>query len=409
MEYGLIGGKLSHSFSPKIHNLIGGYAYHLKPLNSDDLAGFFRGKNFKGINVTVPYKKAVIPYLHYISPLAKKIGAVNTVVNKGGLLYGYNTDYYGFLYMLKFGEMEVKGKNAYVLGSGGASNTAVAVLNDLGAKVTVISRSGDKNYEYLKAQTDVEIIVNTTPVGTYPNAFESPVNLLNFPNLKGVVDLVYNPSETELIYQAKKIGVKCVNGLSMLVAQAKRAVEIFTEKEISDDCILPVINDIERETKNIILIGMPGAGKSTIGEILALKTGKEFIDTDTVFEEEFSKSAGAYILEKGESAFRKAETDILKRVAVESGKVIATGGGIVTVEENLRYLSANSKVVWLKRDLDKLERKNRPLSKTKTDLENLYKTRKPLYQKASNFSVLVNGNAEKTADEILEILGFIKE
>lgn len=405
MEYGLIGEKLVHSFSPKIHKALANYNYSLCPLSKDAVAEFLRTKNFKGINVTIPYKQTVIEHLDELSNEAKRIGAVNTVKNKNGKLIGYNTDYFGFKYMLESVEMEVRDQVVAVLGTGGASKAVKAVLEDLGAKeIVFISRSGECNYDYLHNRKDVNIIVNSTPVGTYPNVEDCLVDLRVFSNLKGVADLVYNPSITELIYRAKQLGIKCVNGLSMLVAQAKKSAEIFLEKDIDDTVIKGITSSIERQTKNLVLVGMPGVGKTTIGKLIATKTGREFIDSDIAFTEKFNKTPATYILENGEKAFRDSEEEVLKGLLKESGRVIATGGGAVIRDINVKRMKSNSTVVWLKGDIAKLSTTDRPLSSSVEKLAEMLKVRTPMYENASEYSFDVQDDPMPLAEEIIKEL-----
>lgn len=406
MEYGLIGEKLSHSFSRKIHGMLCDYDYALLELSPCAIGGFIESKNFKGLNVTIPYKKTVIQFLDGLGPRAMAVGAVNTIVNDNGKLVGYNTDYYGFTYMVNRAGIAVKDKIAAVLGTGGASNMAALALKDMGAKeVLVISRSGESNYEYLHTRADVNIIVNATPIGTYPNVEGCLVDLDKFPNLSGVLDLVYNPSVTELIFRAKKRGVKCANGLSMLVAQAARASELFTANLIPVEKIESVIERVEALTKNIVLVGMPGCGKTTVGKIVAEKTGREFIDTDVVFNKTYGVTAGEYIEKFGETAFRESEAKIVKEACIGSGKVIATGGGAVKREDNRKYINCNGVCVWIERDLSLLATANRPLSKTPEKLQTLYVERAPLYRQVSDFSVVAEYDAVKTANEIIHKIG----
>lgn len=405
MEYGLIGEKLVHSFSPKIHNLIAPYDYSLCPLNKEAVAEFLRAKNFKGINVTIPYKQTVIAYLDELSNEAKRIGAVNTIKNQNGKLIGYNTDYFGFKYMLKSVEMEIKDQIVAVLGTGGASKAVKAVLEDLCAKeIVFISRNGEYDYNYLHNRTDINIIVNATPVGTYPNVEDCLVDLGKFTSIKGVADLVYNPSVTELIYRAKQLNIKCVNGLSMLVAQAKKSAEIFLEKDIDDGVIQDITLSIERQTKNLVLVGMPGVGKTTIGKLIATKTGRKFVDSDVVFTEKFNKTPATYILENGEKAFRDGEEEVLKELLKESGTVIATGGGAAIRELNVKRMKSNSIVVWLKRDIDKLSTKDRPLSSSPEKLAEMLKVRTPMYDNASDYSFNVQDDAKTLSEKIINEL-----
>ena len=403
MKCGLLGRKLGHSYSPQIHAQLADYSYELFEKEPDELDDFLRNGDFTGINVTVPYKKDVIPFLNEMTPRAKKLGAVNTIVRRDGKLIGHNTDYFGFLTMVRSSGLEVAGKKVLVLGSGGASNTAVAVLEELGAQVLVISRSGENSYENLHLHADAALIVNTTPVGMYPNTGASPVNLDLFPRLEGVLDVVYNPARTQILLDAEQRGLVAVNGLLMLVAQAKEAAEWFAGTQISNDKIPEIHTSLRRQMENIILIGMPGCGKSTIGKKLADTLGKEFIDADQALEVHFGRPITEIIPQDGEPAFRAMETEILQMLGKRSGLIIATGGGCVTQERNYPLLHQNGTIFWLKRDLKKLPTHGRPLSQ-KNKLSELFKVRKPLYEAFADITIDNDGNAEQTIQQILEAL-----
>lgn len=403
MKCGLLGRKLGHSYSPQIHAQLADYPYELFEKEPEELENFLKNGDFSGINVTVPYKKDVIPYLDEMTPRAKKLGAVNTIVRRDGKLIGHNTDYFGFLTMVRSSGLDVKGKKVLVLGSGGASNTAVAVLEELGARVIVISRSGENSYENLHLHADAALIVNTTPVGMYPNTGASPVNLDLYPKLEGVLDVVYNPARTQILLDAEKRGLVAINGLLMLVAQAKEAAEWFSGTAFSDEKIPEIHSTLRRQMENIILIGMPGCGKSTIGKKLAEKLGKEFIDADQALEAHFGRPITDIIPQDGEAAFRAMETEILQILGKKSGLIIATGGGCVTQERNYPLLHQNGTIFWLKRDLQKLPIQGRPLSQ-KNKLSELYEVRKPLYQAFADITIDNDGNAEQTIQQILEAI-----
>ena len=403
MKCGLLGRKLGHSYSPQIHAQLADYSYELFEKEPEELEDFLRNGDFTGINVTVPYKKDVIPFLNEMTPRAKKLGAVNTIVRRDGKLIGHNTDYFGFLTMVRSSGLEVAGKKVLVLGSGGASNTAVAVLEELGAQVLVISRSGKNSYENLHLHADAALIVNTTPVGMYPNTGASPVDLDLFPKLEGVLDVVYNPARTQILLEAEKRGLVAVNGLLMLVAQAQEAAEWFAGTQISNDKIPKIHTTLRRQMENIILIGMPGCGKSTIGRKLAETLGKEFIDADQALEVHFGRPITEIIPQDGEPAFRAMETEILQMLGKRSGLIIATGGGCVTQERNYPLLHQNGTIFWLKRDLEKLPTHGRPLSQ-KNKLSELFKVRKPLYEAFADITIDNDGNAEQTIQQILEAL-----
>ena len=404
METGLLGRKLGHSYSPQIHRHFGDYSYSLFEKEPEDVAEFLKIGNFSAINVTYPYKKTVMPYCK-LSPVAEKIGAVNTIVRQpDGSLLGHNTDYFGFCSMVKRSGLQPAGKKCLVLGSGGASATAVAALEEMGANVVVISRSGENNYENLHRHADAAILCNCTPVGMYPNNGISPIDLDQFPVLEGVLDVIYNPAKTKLLLDAEKRHLVAMNGLWMLVAQAKEASEWFTGKQLPDSCIEAVYQKLRLEMENIVLIGMPGCGKSSIGKALADRLGKSFMDADVELEKHEGKPIAKIIPEDGEILFRKLETNTLKQLGKQSGLVIATGGGCVTREENWPLLRQNGRILWLQRDLNLLPTDGRPLSQTHK-LEDLYAKREPLYQKWADHVIDNNGTESNTIDRIQKILG----
>ena len=385
MKCGLLGRKLAHSYSPEIHAFFGDYDYKLCECEPEELEHFVKNGELGGFNVTIPYKKDVIPMCDELSARAQKIGSVNTIVRKGGRIYGYNTDYDGFLYMVQASGVTIRGKKAIVLGSGGASLTVCAVLNDLGiGELTVISRSGDDNYENISRHYDAQVIVNATPVGMYPNTGSALVDLTKFTACELVLDLIYNPARTALLLQADRLGIAYQNGLGMLVSQAKRASELFCDVLLPDEMIDDITRKLDFKMRNLILIGMPGCGKTTVGTILAEITGREFIDCDAEFEKRFGISAGEDIIKYGEDNFREKESAVIKSLGCLSGKIIATGGGCVTRHENFVPLRQNAHVLWLRRELDKLAIAQRPLS---TDLEKMYIERMPLYGLYSDFQL----------------------
>ena len=414
MKCGLIGKTLKHSYSPQIHSMLGGYTYDLIELKDEvELENFVKNGDYDAYNVTIPYKKAVIKFLDVVSPLAIKIGAVNTVVKKGGKLYGYNTDFWGMKFMLSSAGINLDGKKVMILGSGGTSNTARVVASECGAKeVVIVSRTGDINYQNCYELTDTEVIVNTTPVGMYPDGFNAPIDVEKFNNLTGVADVIYNPSLTKLAYMAKQKGVPTANGLSMLVAQAKYARDLFlgfSNKGFSDDnkIISPVVDDILTKTDNIVLIGMPGSGKSTVGKKLAELTGKKFIDTDEFIVKTTNKSITEIFSSCGEEVFRDLEEQALKTAVNERGAIIATGGGIIKREKNHYLLSSNGKVVWIQRDLFSLSTKDRPLSKSIKDLEKIYLERKDLYRQCADITIVNDKDVNEIAKEIANKCGYL--
>ena len=404
MKCGLLGRKLGHSYSPQIHGLLGDYSYALFEKEPEELASFLKDGDFTGINVTIPYKKDVIPYLDALSPAAQKIGSVNTIVRRAdGSLFGHNSDYFGFVSLVKHSGIAVEGKKVLVLGSGGTSNMVVTALRDLGAAPVVISRSGENNYGNLHLHSDASVIVNATPVGMYPNTGVSPIDLRRFPALTGVLDVIYNPAKTQLLLDAEKLGIPHENGLWMLVAQAKEAAEYFTGKKLPDSCIEKIHGILSRQMKNVVLIGMPGCGKSTIGNLLARKLGRKFVDADEEIIQLAGKSIPEIFAQDGEEIFREWETMALEHLGKQSGLVIATGGGCVTRQRNYPALHQNGSIVWLERDLSLLPTDGRPLSQSNR-LEEMYAVRKPMYEAFADVRVANTRSPENTVTEILSKL-----
>ncbi len=401
MKTGLLGRKLGHSYSPQIHAYLGDYSYDLFEREPEDVEKFLKEGDFSAINVTIPYKKSVMPYCR-MTETAKYMGSVNTIVRQpDGSLLGHNTDYFGFTSMVHKSGLIVKGKKCLVLGSGGASVTAVAVLKEMGAKVVVISRSGDDNYENLHRHGDASVICNCTPVGMYPHNGVSPIDLDLFPNLEGVLDMIYNPARTKLLMDAAERGLVAENGLWMLVAQAKEAAEWFRSEKLPERLIQEVYDKMCRQMENIILIGMPGCGKSTVGRLLAGKLGKTFVDADEELVKTFGVDIPAIFAAEGEAGFREKETAVLEDLGKRAGLVIATGGGCVTQSRNYPLLHQNGTVFWLKRDLNKLPSEGRPLSQ-KTKMEDMYCIRKDLYQQFSDRVVDNNSAPESAVMEIIK-------
>lgn len=405
LKCGLLGEKLGHSYSPQIHSMLADYEYKLFEKSPEELEDFLKSGKFDGLNVTIPYKKAVMPYCAELSPTAAQIGSVNTIVRRsGGSLYGDNTDAFGFENLIVHNGIEVKGKKALVLGTGGASVTAQAVLKNLGAsKVVVISRRGEDNYENIAKHADAEIIANTTPVGMYPNNGKAAVDLAQFPKLSGVLDVVYNPARTALLLQAERLGIPCAGGLYMLVSQAKRSCELFTGKSIPDSEIDRIERVLSHQMQNIVIIGMPGSGKTTVSTMLAEKLGRKIFDTDTMVAEKAGITIPEIFAAQGEAGFRKLETEATAEVGKLSGNIISTGGGVVTVAENYELLHQNGVIVWIERDTNKLARDGRPISLS-SDLNELYAARLPLYDRFADIKADNNGDINDTVNAIMEMI-----
>ena len=405
LEYGLIGEKLGHSFSPAIHRRLADYDYRLVELRPEELGPFLERGDFLGLNVTIPYKKAVIPYCRALTDQARRIGSVNTILRrKDGTLLGHNTDYDGFIWLLRSAGARTEGRKALVLGTGGASLTVRTALEDLGAgEIVHISRTGRDSYENLDRHADARIIVNATPVGMYPNTEASPVELARFPALEGAFDLIYNPARTRFLLQAEKLGLCRKNGLGMLVAQARAAAELFLGRAIPEERVEEITREMEGRTRNLLLIGMPGCGKSTVGALLAQRLGRTLVDTDALVEQAAARTIPEIFARDGEEAFRRLEHEALCRVSRESGLVISAGGGIVTRGENLDPLRENSTVIFLRRELEQLPVEGRPISQS-SDLRELYRRRLPLYEGVCDLSV-ENRRPEEAAEEIIRRQG----
>ncbi len=410
MKCGLLGRKLGHSYSPQIHKFLGDYSYDLFEREPVELDAFFADPPFDAMNVTIPYKETVMKYCSEISDSAKKIGSVNTVVRKNGKYYGDNTDYYGFEFILDSVCKDVKGKKVLIVGNGGAAKTAIAVISDRGGVPVVISHKENTPENMKKHHLDTDIIVNTTPVGMYPKNLESPIVLENYKNVQAVVDVVYNPSKTQILLDAERLGIPCVNGLYMLVAQAEKASAIFKGEASWEVRTSSIVSELELEMKNIVLVGMPGCGKSTIGRKISEKLGRTFKDADDEVLAFSGKTPAEIITNEGETAFRKVETEVLKELCKQSATVVSTGGGCVTVDENFDVIRQNSVVVWVKRPIDKLATNGRPLSKSPEELEKMYVARSPKYKKISNVVVENIGDIEKVVSDVLNsVERFVKE
>ena len=412
MTYGLIGEKLGHSYSKLIHEMLGRYTYDLLSLDNDAFETFVSERRFNGLNITIPYKKKVIPLCDEVSELAAEIGSVNTLYFKEGKLQGTNTDYQGFLYAASAAGIVFKNKKVLILGNGGTSLTARKAVRDSGASdILITTRRGEEgciSYEDLDRHRDVQIIINTTPVGTYPSNGARLISLTDFPACEGVIDVIYNPFATDLLQQAKELGIPHTNGLPMLVAQATAAAEYFLGESGFQDENPRIISALEKQIENIVLIGMPGCGKSTLGKRLAKQTGKSFIDMDS----EIEKKAGITIPEifekYGEAHFRDLEAEVASELGKEKGQIIATGGGVILRPENMKALSQNGRIVFLDRPLEHLATHGRPLSKNLDALKTMYEKRAPLYNKYSQLTVKVGGNKNVNVNTIYTLLGYTK-
>lgn len=404
MRCGLLGEHLTHSYSPQIHALLGDYSYELFEVAPERLGEFLRSGCFDGLNVTIPYKKAVIPYCSGLSEAAKALGSVNTILRRpDGSLYGDNTDVDGFRWMLSLGGGVRPGEKALVLGSGGASQTVQAVLRAAGAEVTVLSRQGENRYSTLPEHKDARLVVNATPVGMYPKNGGRLIDLSVLPDCRCVLDLIYNPARTRLLLDAEARGIRCINGLSMLVAQAKRAAELFTGRVIDDAVCGDILRRLSVQMRNIILIGMPGSGKTTVGSLLARELGRPFLDADAEIEGVAGCPIPEFFRKNGEDAFRVLETRVLAELGKRSGCVIATGGGCVTREENYDLLHQNGTIFWLSRAIGELPVDGRPVSQSR-DLSELFCEREPAYRRFADFGIENEDTPEKAALKIKEEL-----
>ncbi len=418
MRRGLIGEHLGHSYSQRIHETLGGYPYELIEVAPQDLDAWMKNKDFAALNVTIPYKKAVIPYLEELDERARRIGAVNTIVNDHGRLIGKNTDYYGCRFMLEQAGIEIQGRKVILLGNGGAAQAVQAVLEDLGAAaiVKVKRNPSPETLTYEEAYRDhsgAQVIVNTSPVGMFPAQEGIPVELDRFPQLESVADVIYNPHRTRLIVEAQKRGCRTATGLSMLTAQAAEAIEAFIGKPVAPESILRMTAELAREKMNLVLIGMPGCGKSTIARKLAEISGRPAVDIDQRIVERIGIPIRDFFAQQGEARFRQIEAEILAEVTLQTGQIIATGGGIVKDWENVRRLRQSGKVYFLDRSLDQLETDpSRPLSSSREALRQLYDQRINLYQAACDQQIENNGSADQTArrlwqDWLTETTGLI--
>ncbi len=413
MRYGLIGEKLGHSFSKIIHEQLADYSYDLIPLTKEAFPVFMKQREFTAINVTIPYKESVLPYLDSIDPKAAAIGAVNTIVHRGSRLYGYNTDYDGFRSLLGKHKINPKGKKVLILGKGGAAKACVAVMKDLGAKkiLTVYYKENPETISYeacYQNHKDAQIIINTTPVGMYPKTEDSPINLEPFKTLEAVVDVVYNPLRTKFVLDGLSRGVIAVGGLEMLLGQAQCAVEIFQGKKIDEDLMQRLYADLLKERSNLVLIGMSGCGKSTLGKLAAQHLCKNFIDIDEEIVKEVNMPIKEFFAKMGEPAFRALESRMVKKFSALNGYVIATGGGVIKSSENITELKKNGRIFWIKREVSLLESGNgRPLAPDFAAAQRLYNERLPLYTAAAEVICENNTTTEEGLARLLHVYELI--
>ncbi len=411
LKCGLLGEKLGHSYSPRIHAMLGDYAYELYERSPGETEVFLRHGEFDGLNVTIPYKKTAAVLCTRLSPIARRLGSVNTIAVRtqedgSRVLCGDNTDYAGFLGLVRQSMVNPGGRRCLILGSGGASVTVKAVLEDLGAKeVTVISRSGADNYGNLERHADAEILVNTTPVGMYPDNGSSPVDLSLFPKLRAVYDIVYNPARTALMLQAEERGIPVFGGLYMLVAQAEASSRVFTAEDPlnppfdpmrSAAVITKIYQKLLDSQQNLVIIGMPGCGKTTVAKELSAKTGRPVFDSDEEIERRTGKIIPELFAEGGEELFRRIETEVLADLGKKSGIILATGGGCVTRQENYPLLHQNGRIIWIQRDVPLLAKEGRPISMSQ-DINQIYVDRKPLYERFADFTAVNDGTPEACA------------
>ncbi len=408
-KYGLLGRKLVHSYSPLIHRLFGSENYLLAEVEPEDVGHFLCDCDFKGINVTVPYKREAVKYCDKLSETAEKCGSVNTVIKlPDGTLYGDNTDFFGFSYLLDRNGVDVAGKNCAIIGTGGAAYAVFNVLKERKAREIVFVSHKDNNNDYiLNNCSKTEIIINASPVGMFPETDLSPIDLSLFKNAETVVDLIYNPKTTRLMWDAEKSGLKSIGGLLMLVAQAAKSHGLFFEKIISDKIIKETANIVANTYLNIILVGMPGCGKTTVGRILAETLSADFIDTDEIFAAENGMTPADYIKKYGEESFRLAEHETIRNISSYTGKIIATGGGVPTFEKNLFYLKQNSLVFFINRSLSELDLTGRPLSDRNT-ISEMMKKRLPVYRRIADYEIEFT-TAEKVAKKAADIYNSLKE
>lgn len=410
MIYGLLGEHLTHSYSKLIHEKICDYRYDLLEMNLEQLDEFLKKKAFYGVNVTIPYKQTVIPYLDELDHSAKKIGAVNTILNENGTLKGYNTDYFGFLSTLELNHISIKGKKVIVLGNGGAAKAVCAALSDLEAAQIIKVKKNISNEtityeECYQNHIDAQVIVNTSPVGMYPNVNESPIDLSLFSTLESVVDVIYNPLKTRLLVEAEEKGCQVADGLIMLVAQAVKAIEIFTHKKLDSSIISSLTHEIKKDKYNLVFIGMPGSGKSTVSHLVAQRLNMKHLELDQMIVDRLQMSIEDYFALNGEEAFRKKETEVILDIAKETNCVISCGGGVIKNAENMHALKMNGIVFFLDRDVEQLAiSQGRPLSTSRQQVKKLYDERIEAYHHYADTTIENNSTIEQAVFECLKVI-----
>ena len=407
MKFGLIGKDVRNSFSKSIHEQLG-YEYELISLKENELDEFFKNKDFKGINVTIPYKQSVLKYLDYVSPSVEKMGVCNCIVNEDGVLKGYNTDYDGVMYLIKKNDFDFKNKNVLILGSGGTCKTVSCVLKDLSVKnIFVASRNPkDNQYSYKDIyDLDIDFVINTTPNGMIGYSDDLLVDLSEFKHLEGVIDVIYNPLRTTLLNEASKLDIQNTNGLDMLIYQAIRASELFTNSKVSDDVVLKIKSKVLLDKLNIVLIGLPGVGKTTLGKLVAEQFNKEFVDMDSLIVNKENMSINEIFERHDEAYFRNLESNLCKELESKNNLVISTGGGVILNKENVKSLAKNGLIIFLDKDLDLFTISNeRPLTKNKEELKKIRDLRYNLYLSSCDVLVNINENLEKNIERIKEVV-----
>ncbi|MBE6887173.1 MAG: shikimate 5-dehydrogenase [Ruminococcaceae bacterium] len=407
MKVGLIGEKLGHSFSKPIHESIADYTYDIMPLSREEFPAFMEKKAFDAINVTIPYKEMVIPYCDFMDDKAKQIGAVNAVKNIDGKLYATNTDFDGLKWMIEK-HFDLGGKTVAICGSGGTSKTAFAVCKALGAKeiIRVARNRGEPfiTYGQMKDRKDIEFVLNTTSVGMLPDIMSSIVDLNDFPACQGVIDVVYNPLCTSLCMQAKQKNIPYISGLEMLVGQAVSAVEFFTDKTVDHSLVDSIAHKLYRDKQNIVLIGMPSCGKTSLGKKLAAKLDMDFADMDAEIEKTSGMTIPQIFDRDGESGFRQIETEVCIELSKRNHTVISCGGGAVKNPLNMQVLGLNGYIIYIKRDVAKLATGgSRPLSTSRAALYKMAEERFPLYEKYSDATVENNGYFGYALERLMEV------